>query len=136
MGYWKISSRTAPIKPTETARDNTSMLSLTSLFPKAWAVKPLVPIRRKLNPQYSILKIIAPREIAPICIFELVSRCPTSDISTILSNGTVMLLMILGTARLSMRLFNFCLFFKKCETKQMFISKQFFYLIVMIVEFI
>lgn len=64
---------------------------------------PTVDIRMKAKFQYKKLNIALPRPIAPKCAVE--PRCPISAVSTVLTNGTVMLLIIKGMAKRRICLF-------------------------------
>ena len=69
--------------------------SLSSL-PTDWAVSPPVAMRRNPNTQYITLNIIPPTAMAPI--YAAAPRCPTIAMSISPSRGTVILLIIAGTA--------------------------------------
>ncbi len=59
-------------KATNNERYRVCMLSLRFLAPRAWAVKPLVPIRKKPKLQKMKLKMVVPRATAPT--YTLLSR--------------------------------------------------------------
>ncbi len=54
-------------------------------------------MRKKPKFQYTMLKMLPPKAIAPIYIAD--PRCPAIAISIIPNNGTVMLEIILGNAK-------------------------------------
>ena len=102
IGYWRIINAAAINKAKPKARTNIFTASSKLRAPYAWAVNPLVPIRRKPKFQYIKLKMLVPMVMAPIWV-EL--RCPTMAISTMPSNGTVIFVMILGIANPKIFLF-------------------------------
>ncbi len=79
--------------------------SSRSRLPKAWAVIPPVPARRKPKFQYSMSNISDPTEIPPIKAAAEASRCPATAMSTIPTSGTVRFAIMLGRARRSISLF-------------------------------
>ena len=71
------------------------MANLISDAPYAWAVIPVVPIRKNPKFQYRKLKIIALIPTAPRWVAD---NLPIRAVSTVLSRGTEILLIILGSA--------------------------------------
>ncbi len=81
--------------PSVTARENTVRSATASSAPKACAVSPVVPIRRKPNSQNVTLIIIDPTAMAPMKLSA--PRWPAIAVSHKPSSGTVILLSIAGT---------------------------------------
>src|SRR6056297_816942 len=80
------------------------IISERSDLPKACAVTPVVPIRRKPKFQYKKLNSMAPRPTAPRCTED---KWPIKAVSTELMSGTEILLKILGPASLKISRFIF-----------------------------
>ncbi len=79
------------------ARANVARTSAWSPAPEAWAVKPVVPMRRKPKLQYTKLKMRAPRAMAPNSSTDPV--LPMTAVSTRPRRGVAALAMTMGQAR-------------------------------------
>ena len=76
----------------------TFIMPLKSLLPKAWAIIPPVPTRRKPMFQYKRSKSIVDMAIPPIATASPI--WPLTPTSTIPTSGTVMFARMLGSASL------------------------------------
>ena len=109
-------SRTAAAKSSARPRPRPSILPhsrfascpMALALPKAWAVSPPVPVRRKPKFQYSRLNIMPPTDIAPRKAADPAApgRCPATAVSTSPTSGTVRFARMLGMASLSISLSN------------------------------
>ena len=83
-------------------RTSSERISCRSRRPRACAVSPLVPMRRKPNTQYTRLNTIDPTAMAPMYV--ALPMWPTMAVSTSPSSGTVMFVTMAGSA-----IFRICL---------------------------
>ncbi len=78
------------------ARVNVALISPSSFAPTAWAVKPVVPMRKKPNAQNTNVKISDESATEPIRLGSGIR--PMIAVSTTPINGVDMLEIITGTA--------------------------------------
>ena len=98
MGIWSINRRAAIARAIRTLLTSVFAHSSKWRAPKAWAVSPLVPMRRNEQFQYMKLKMVVPMARAPIMAAELPRR-PAMAMSAMPSSGTVMLETMFGIVR-------------------------------------